>query len=304
MGISEGYQPRVRASGIARFLGRPLNGRDIVVRGPSAASAPMPETIAFIKSDSDSLIAGVNAVKDVLVLALPECASKLSVPYIVTDTPRLSFAKAVRAFFVSLPPPAIASTARVADTAIIGSDVSIGEYSVVGDHVVIGERTIIGNHVSIGGQARIGQECTIKTHAVIGEEGFGFEMDEMGHPIRLPHLGSVVIGDHVDIGSFTTVVRGTIGPTTLHDWVKVDDHVHVAHNVTIGEGAFVIACAEVSGGVVVGAGAWMAPQASTLDGIKIGEGAQIGLGAVVTKDVEPHTVVVGNPARIIRRREP
>jgi UDP-3-O-[3-hydroxymyristoyl] glucosamine N-acyltransferase len=98
------------------------------------------------------------------------------------------------------------------------------------------------------------------------------------------------------------VVQGTLGPTVIEDDAKIDDHVHVAHNCRVGKKAFVIACAELSGGVVVGESAWIGPNASVLEQVKIGERAFVGLGCVVIRDVAAGTTVVGNPARVLERK--
>jgi UDP-3-O-[3-hydroxymyristoyl] glucosamine N-acyltransferase len=237
------------------------------------------------------------------VIAAEDLAPLIAASVIVAGNPRLAFARAVARYFEERPPPIIAATAIIPASATIGPGVDIGHYSVIGEGVSIGAGTRIGNHVSIGPGTRIGARCVIKSHAVIGEHGYAFEMSEEGKPIHLPHVGGVHIGDDVEVGSFTTIVRGTIGDTILSDHAKIDDHVHIAHNVRIGEGAFVIANAEVSGSVDVGARAWIAPQASILNGLSIGEDAVVGLGAVVTRSVASGDVVVGNPARVIRSED-
>lgn len=114
--------------------------------------------------------------------------------------------------------------------------------------VVVGAETVIENNVVVGAGVEIGARCVVKSGAVIGEDGFGFERDELGRPIRLIHLGSVVIGDDVEIGSLATVCRGTLGNTVIEDFAKIDDHVHIAHNVVVRTAALITACAEVSGG--------------------------------------------------------
>jgi UDP-3-O-[3-hydroxymyristoyl] glucosamine N-acyltransferase len=167
--------------------------------------------------------------------------------------------------------------------------------------VRIGPNTVLHHNVVIGDEVVIGARCIVKSGAVIGEEGFGFERDAKGRAVRLPHLGAVVIGDDIEVGSLTTVCRGTLGDTVLRDGCKIDDHVHIAHNVDVGEGAFVIACAEVSGGVRIGPRAWIAPNASVLNQLTVGADAVIGLGAVVVKPVPDNAVVVGNPAKPLTR---
>jgi UDP-3-O-[3-hydroxymyristoyl] glucosamine N-acyltransferase LpxD len=210
---------------------------------------------------------------------------------LVSSQPRLDFARALglleswAGFVWSDSKPDIHPTAR------------IGRNVVLGRGVRIGAGTVIYHNAVIGDEVSIGQRCVIKSCAVVGEEGFGFERDTLGKAVRLPHIGTVLIGDEVEVGSLTTICRGTIGDTILRNGCKIDDHVHVSHNVDVGEDAFVIACAEVSGGVKIGPRAWIAPNASILNQLSIGADAIVGLGGVVVKSVPDGAVVAGNPAK-------
>jgi len=182
---------------------------------------------------------------------------------------------------------------------VIHHSVKIGRNVVIGKGVHIGSGTVIGHNVVIGDEVTIGSDCVIKSGAVIGEDGFGFERAPSGKAVRLCHLGTVKIGNHVEIGSLTTVCRGTLGNTIIDDGAKIDDHVHIAHNVTVGHDAFVIACAEVSGGVSIGKRAWVAPNVSILNQLTIGDDAVVGLGSVVIRNVDTQAIVVGNPAKVL-----
>lgn len=214
---------------------------------------------------------------------------------IVSAVPRLDFARALAwlkaevGFKAPSAPPDIHPTARIGTACTIDNGVRIGANSV------------IGNNVTITAGTTIGERCIIKSGAVIGEDGFGFERDEAGLPIRLVHLGSVVIGDDVEVGSLTTICRGTLRSTIIEDHVKIDDHVHIAHNVIIRRGAMVTACAEVSGGVELGEFAWVGPNASIIQQLKIGSGSLIGIAANVLKHVPDGAVMVGNPAKQLNK---
>ena len=113
-------------------------------------------------------------------------------------------------------------------------------------------------------------------------------------------MGSVEIGDYVEIGNFTAVARGTLKNTIIHSHVKIDNLVHIAHNCIIGENSMIIACAEISGSAVVGENCWLGVGSSTMQKIKLGNNCLIGIGAVVLKDVPPGAVMAGNPAKVIR----
>ncbi|GAG24258.1 unnamed protein product, partial [marine sediment metagenome] len=120
-----------------------------------------------------------------------------------------------------------------------------------------------------------------------------------GRPYPFPHTGGIVIGDNVEIGALNTIARGAIDDTAISDYVKTDDHIHIAHNVTIGENTMIAACTEISGSVTIGKNVWISPSVTILDHKTIGDNAFICIGSVVGKDVKPDTKVFGYPARII-----
>ena len=292
----------VWASEIAGMLGLALVGPDVRVGGVSTVADAAHNTLLFVKKFRPDWVELLNGTDGVLVLATAEYAGALKASHMLSPNPRLDFARAMQRYFAPPAQTGIAATARIDPTARLGSGVSVGEYCVVGAGAEVGEGTILRNHVVVHAGTRIGRGCLIKSSAVIGEEGFGFEVDDDGIPVRLPHVGGVVIGNHVELGALTTVAGGTLSPTVVGDHVKVDDHVHIAHNVTIGRNTLITACAEISGSVHVGAGVWIGPQASVMNGISIGDGALVGLGAVVVRAVEPDMVVAGNPATPRRKR--
>ena len=269
-----------RASDIARFLGTELYGNEIELIGVSPLSFPCPNSLVFSK------VKLVNECFHKVCFIVPELPEVMgSNAFIVVKNPRLSFAKAVQEFF----------SERKKE--------GIGQFTVIGKDVDIGEGTEIRHHVVIADGVKIGKDCLIRSHVVIGEEGFGFDYEEDGTPIRVPHLGNVVIGDHVELGNFTVVARGTLSNTVICSNVKTDNLVHIAHNCFIHENSLFAACAEVSGSVVIGRNCWVGPGASIKQKLNIGENSIIGVGAVVVKDVLPGSVMAGNPARFLRFRE-
>lgn len=248
-------------------------------------------SLCFAKSYSWAQLVDSRAV----LLSSEGHLFKRNGPILLSDTPRLDFARALSIL------ESMVGFVWASDDPLVHPSVRLGQHVVLGRGVKIGEGSVVNHHVVIGDEVVIGNRCVIKSGAVIGEEGFGFERDSHGHALRLPHLGSVRIGDDVEVGSLTTVCRGTLGDTVLRDGCKIDDHVHIAHNVDIGEDAFVIACAEVSGGVKIGPRAWIAPNAALLNQLTIGADAVVGLGAVVVKSVPDGAVVAGNPAKPLNR---
>ncbi len=279
----------VQASQLAAELGLPCEGEDVAIALVTPLSAAVPHALTF---SSRAMPAELPAGTCVIAKEQPPSGA-----WIRSAEPRLDFIKALLVLERLGPFTRATEEAQIHPTAVIAPGVAIGR------GVVIGAGTRVEPHVTIADDVRIGEDCWLKSGCVIGESGFGFERLPDGSPLRFLHFGGVIIGDRVEVGSVTTVVRGTLGPTVIEDDAKVDDHVHVAHNVRICKNAFVIACAELSGGVVVGEAAWIGPNASVLEQVKIGARAFVGLGCVVLKDVAPDTTVVGNPARVIPRRD-
>jgi UDP-3-O-[3-hydroxymyristoyl] glucosamine N-acyltransferase len=152
--------------------------------------------------------------------------------------------------------------------------------------------TIIKNTFH-GKNLKIGSNCTI------GCEGFGHGKDENGIYQRFPHFGRVLIGDNVEIGSNVVINRGVLGDTNICDDVRIWHGVNVGHNVQIGNRSVVLNSAIICGSVDIGNGCWISPGAVIKNKIKIGYNSQVGLGAVVVKDVPNETIVAGNPARKI-----
>lgn len=282
----------VSARRLAAGLGLELCGDgDALIQRVDAADASTANSLCFAKSAGWSARVGGAAI----LLTSAENVVEREGPTLVSTQPRLDFARALglleywAGFVWSDSEPVIHPTARIGHNVVLGRGVRIGAGTVIYHNAVIGDEVVIG------------QRCVIKSCAVVGEEGFGFERDAQGKAVRLPHIGTVVIGDDVEVGSLTTVCRGTLGDTVLRDGCKIDDHVHIAHNIDVGEDAFVIACAEVSGGVKIGPRAWIAPNASVLNQLTIGADAVVGLGGVVLKSVPDGAVVVGNPAKPLSR---
>lgn len=279
------FKAPIESEQIARELGLRLAGpsRRIVEICPLEALAV--DGLSFILNGRAAPAPSLGTV------VATEAAAAAGLSVIVSQSPRLDFIRAQYlieewpGFVEDASPPKIHHTVRV------------GRNTVIENGVEIGEGTRIGSCVVIQSGTRIGRHCVIKSGAVIGEPGFGFERDENRRPLKMLHLGGVRVGDHVEIGALCTVVRGALGDTVLEDYVKLDDHVHVAHNCHIGEGAMLTACVELSGSVKVGKNVWLAPNCSVVQKVTLGDDCFIGIGSVVARAVEPGTKVFGNPAK-------
>lgn len=286
---------------VAQALGQELQNQT-EVRGVSASSAPRPHTLSFVRQWSDDAAATVAGNPDTLFLVPEGAASGQNV--VTAANPRLAYALAVRDCLRDEAEPEVASTAAVSDGAKLGDRVSIGHFCVIEDGVEIADGAFIDHHVVLRAGVSVGERTRIGSHTSVGGPGFGFEMDDEGHPVRLGHMGGVVIGSDVEIGSHVSIAQGTIEPTVIADHAKIDDCVFIAHNVHVGKASFVIAGAEISGSVTIGERVWISPEVTVINKVSIGDDALVGIGAVVVRDVEENTVVAGVPAKPRGQRYP
>lgn len=286
----------MKSSEIARFLCKSQVGDDVEITSFSSLSNIKQQSLVFAKKYSQANVEVLNN-NSVLALVCPEYEGLLTCSYIVTNNPRLDFAKAVQAFFITRPVAGIHPTAVVEEGANIGKNVYIGPHCHIGPLVSIGDDTIIQANVTLINKIRIGNNCLIEPGTVLGGEGFGYEYDEDGIPVHFPHTGDIIVGNNVCIGSNTCIDRGTIDSTIIEDNVKIDNLVHIGHNVHIKENAFIIAGAIICGGTEVGKNCWISPNASLHQKITIGDNAKVGIGAVVLGRVREGQTVFGVPAK-------
>jgi len=274
------------------------------LHGVSSSTSPKPQTLSFLRkwtADSPQLL--LDNPKTLFIVPT-EGADAVQENAVAVPNPRLAYALAVRDFLQGDLPATVSPLAWVAESAELADNVSVGHFAVIEDDVVIGPGSVIDHHVVLRTGVRVGSHTRIGSHTSVGGRGFGFEMDDEGRPIRIGHMGGVVIGDHVEIGSHCAIAQGTIDPTRISDHVKIDDCVFIAHNVFVGENSFIIAGAEISGSANIGRDVWISPEAAVINKASIGDGALVGIGAVVIRDVEENTIVAGVPAKPMGLRNP
>lgn len=214
---------------------------------------------------------------------------------IISDNPRLDFCRALQYLVES------SILVNVSEESCIHHSAVVADSAIIESGVKIGMNTVIEHNVTIHKGSIIGENTIIRSNSVIGAQGFGFEKNLDGSWIRFPHLGRVIIGNGVEIGSLNSVCIGALDHTIISDGVKTDNLVHIAHNCQIGRNSILTACTELSGGVTLGEGVWMGPNSSTMQKITIDSFAVVGLGSVVTKNVGAGHTVAGVPAKVIKR---
>ena len=243
-----------------------------------------------------------------------------AIPYILCPDAYYGF---LQAFLLFNPPrklltPGIHPSAVVHETARLGAEACIGANAYVGPGVTIGERTqvfpncvildgsqigsdcILYPLVSIRENCRIGDRVIIHNGAVIGSDGFGFAPYQ-GAFHKIPQVGIVVIEDDVEIGANATIDRATMGQTRVRKGVKLDNLVHLAHNVTVGEHTVIVAQTGVAGSTRIGSQVMIGGQVAVAGHISVGDGARIGACSGVSKSVAAGETVFGFVARPIMK---
>ncbi|HYV16960.1 MAG TPA: UDP-3-O-(3-hydroxymyristoyl)glucosamine N-acyltransferase [Conexibacter sp.] len=289
--------PAAAAVAAAMEVARPAPIREATGEDLTFCTAGLP--------DADDLLAALSARVLIVDEPLATRAAELAgdrVPVIVASpNARLDFARVLAAHFTPPRPTGISPHAVIAPGARLGADVYVGPLATIGEQVAIGDRGVIHAGVHVYGPVTIGAGVTIHAGTVIGAAGYGYERAEDGRLEPFPQLGSVEIGDDVEIGANACIDRGALGATQIEAGARIDNLVHIAHNARIGRDAAVIAHAMVAGGAQIGERAWIAPAATIRDQLRVGVDATVGLGAVVVKPVPDGATVAGNPARELRR---
>lgn len=303
------------AEAVAAEVGGKLIGPgEVLLRQVRSLAAAGPDALSLCQGPR---WAGMLASSSAGAVILPEDLSQHPGPatrIVVTDT-SAALATAAKLFHADYrSQTSIAVTARIGTDTIVGADPSIGEYVVIGERVTIGARVRIGAHaviedgVVIGDDVRldsqvvvhagsvIGSRVWCQAGAVIGGAGFGFVSDATGHH-RSPQVGGCVLEDDVEIGSCSCVDRGSLDDTIIGRGTKLDNHVHVGHNVRIGSDCLLMAGVGVAGSARIGNGVILAGQAGVGGHLKIGDRARVGAKSGVISNVAAGEDVWGIPSR-------
>lgn len=185
----------------------------------------------------------------------------------------------------------------ISSGAVIGDGVKIFPQVYIGEDVVIGEGTVLYPGCRVYRDCRIGSNCTLHSGVVIGSDGFGFAPQPDGAYMKIPQLGNVILEDNVEVGANSTIDRATLGSTILRKGVKLDNLVHVAHNVEIGEHTVIAAQSGISGSTRIGRHCQVGGQVGFVGHITIADGSRINAQSGVSKSIiENNKAVTGSPA--------
>jgi len=254
------------------------------------------------------------------LLVSQDLSAKLSseVCQIVSENPRKAVALLLDHFYsLQKTPIGVHSTAIVHENAQIGNDFYAGPYVVVEDCVNIGDgvkihshsviqrgveignEVVIHSHVVICPSVRIGSRVTMQAGSRIGTEGFGY-FNSGEKSVRIPHVGGCILGDDTEIGANTCIDRGSLGDTVIENGVKIDNLVHVAHNVVIGANTLLSAQVGIAGSTKIGIGTKWGGQSGVAGHIEIGDYTEISAKAGVIEDSAPHSRLAGFPAKDLK----
>lgn len=291
----------VRSSKLAANLGLKFKGKDIEFDGLGLCNRETSCKSILSYVVDDKYIADIKENKAISCLVLSESLINSyseenigrDISYIISDEPEVCFYSIHEALCRSDElyerydfEPVIGRECHFAKTAVIEKGV------VIGNHVTIGHNTVVRSGSVIDDNTTIGCNTTI------GSEGFQLITDGSNAPMHITHVGRCHICSDVYIGDNTCVCNSLFGGETyVGEGAKIDNLVHIAHNLYVGKGAVITAHVITCGSSIIEDGAWIAPNSSILNRVTIGKGAKVGLGSVVTRDVAPYTIVYGSPAK-------
>ena len=301
---------------LAVKLGAAVSGADdIDITGAAGVREAIAGNITFIE--------GVRYLKDLQqsgasAAIVPPDTPDMPLPLLRVKNPRLAFARTLELFYVApYRPSGISDKAAIGKNVIIGADCSIHAFAFIADNVIIGERvtihpgvyigegSVIGDdsaihaNASIGHGISVGKRVLIHSGAVLGSDGFGF-VTEGGRHHKIPQVGGVIIEDDVEIGANCSIDRATLGNTMIKGGAKLDNQVHIAHNVTIGEHCLLAGQVGIAGSSALGSYVVLGGQAGVGDHLTVGDRVMAGGKSVITKNVEAGQVIAGFYAMPIR----
>ena len=302
---------------------RVVGDENTQVTGISSLESASEHDLVFVEDEkrmADAFASRAAAV----VCGQFSAAERPAKPLLVARHPRLAFARAAAMLMEPVRPRAgVHASAVVASSARLGADVSIAPGVVIGDEVRVGDRVTIGPHVSLAANVRIGNDCVlhagvniyssttlgervvVHAGAVLGSDGFGYVRDpDTGRYEQFPQVGRLEIGDDVEIGANATIDRGALDATVIGRGAKIDNLVHIGHNVRIGEDVVIAAQTGISGSAVIEKNVIIAGQVGIADHVTVEEGAILGAqsGVPSNKVIRGKGVVFwGTPARPIKQ---
>ena len=287
-----------------------LGKSNIIINKISSIENAISGSITFI--DNKKYFKRLNTTKASACIISESILSKhklsKDLSFLVSKSPYLSYVKLLNIFYPDVKSSkkdkkkdiVVSNSSEVSNYVDLKSNVSIGDktvinsFSSIGPNVRIGNNCFIGNNVSIT-NSYIGNNVIIQDGTIIGQDGFGYVLDKKKY-IKVPQIGIVKIDDDVEIGSNCTIDRGSLNFTEIKKGVKIDNLVHIAHNVVIGENTVIAGQTGIAGSSIIGKNVLMGGQVGISGHLHISDNVQIGAQSGVTKNISMNSIVSGTPS--------
>ncbi|MBU3742272.1 MAG: UDP-3-O-(3-hydroxymyristoyl)glucosamine N-acyltransferase [Candidatus Kapabacteria bacterium] len=303
---------------LADFVGGTLRGNAALpIRGIGRIEDASPDQATFFADQRYAKFLSATAAGCILVAPAHADMVPADKTAIIVDEPYRAFVKVMRAVFPTMrmqpglrhASASIDTTASIDDTASVGPGCVIGARCRIGanvqlfanvvvyDDVLIGDDTAIHANVTLAAGTSVGQRCIIHAGAVVGSDGFGYIERPDGSFEKIPQVGTVVVGNDVEIGANTTIDRAAVGTTSIADGVKLDNLVHIAHGVSVGPNTAIAAQAGISGSARIGARNRIAGQVGMIGHIAIADDVIIHAQSGVSKAITTPGHYFGSPAK-------
>jgi UDP-3-O-[3-hydroxymyristoyl] glucosamine N-acyltransferase len=301
--------------------GEVVGDADVVITGVASVEEAEPGALVFAESERYFEAAMRSHAAAVLVPAVGgQAVPAVEKPLIRTTNPRAAFVRVLEAIAPPLKaPPGVHPSAQIGAGTTLGAEVHIGANVTVGDGVTLGDRVVlmpgarIGDGCTVGEgtviyynavlypRVKVGRRCILHAGCVIGADGFGYI--PLGYMLKkVPQLGTVELGDEVEVGANSCIDRAKTGVTVIGFGTKLDNLVQVGHNVRVGRCCVLVSQAGVAGSVTIGDGVVLGGQAGIKDHVTIGDMARVGAQGGVIGSVSAGETVSGYPARPHREK--
>ena len=282
-----------------------------MVAGVSYAGKPLDNTAMYISKKVEYLVENLRSVKGCRVFVeegviVPNEIAQVN-EFIYTKSPQKDYAVFVEALSKEIENANRKRNYVNCNGYIVGENVVIGENAYIEPGAFIDHDVVIGDNAFIKAGAVLrnleaGNNFIACENCTVGTTGFTMADDDDGNKMRIPTLGKVVVGNNVEIGALTNISRGSAGNTILEDNVKLDSLVHVGHDVYIERNVEIPAGVIVGGFARIGESTFVGINSSIRNRKTVGKNVFVGMGAVITKNIEDGITVVGNPAKPLERK--
>ncbi|MDA9033240.1 UDP-3-O-(3-hydroxymyristoyl)glucosamine N-acyltransferase [Gammaproteobacteria bacterium] len=281
-------------SEIAEFTGSKIVGnKSSVVNNIATLQNATKESISFLTNKKYQKYIKTTSANAVIVATNFKIDNQKN--YLVSEDPYLAYAKLTTLFkkpIFEFDNPTIHPSAVISNRSQIGNDVSIGANVVIGPDCIIGNHVIIKANCSIVQDVVIGEYSVIHNGSVLGSDGFGYAPSKDGY-IKIEQLGKLVIGKDVEIGASCTIDRGALDNTEIHDGVKLDNQIQIAHNVVLGENSAIAASCAIAGSTIIGKNFQMGGLSGVLGHLSVCDDVTVGAHTLITKSINKSGNYIG-----------